>query len=274
MLQTLEHRARLVALEAHLISDVANLVRGVAHDVSEAFGDFVAHIKPTLPGITVASNNTPFLREIVKHNYMALRPLQCFTPEGLKVTYLEYLEALAPAVEHAAAVGSNVLNPYASFLADMVTNRDGALRSKDFSASYAALGAKRELLQAQLGKCFSKGGHESSAELGKVVARMNDWQPVLAGVDACAVAINKVDRKALDKKMHECVELLDILQKKLERNEYGDVSPEVANNLASGAFQAAKELEFFSTTYYRVLTLAEAVQKTTEQLLRVVTDKA
>lgn len=273
MLQTLHHRARLVALEAHLTDDVVGLVRGITSDIHDSFGDFVARFAPNLPGLQFSGRAGGFLREVPKHNYVQVRPLLCFVPAGLKSTYMEYLQPLSQAVAHATSAQEKVLNPYTTFLASMVSNHDAAISAVDITRGYAALQEEREALNKQLGKCFTPGGQQSQRTLGDVVARNGDWSLVLNQTDALVQAVNRADRKALDKKLHECVELLEILKRKLERKDFGDISAQVATNLAAGAYQSALELEFFSVTYYRVQALAEAVNKTVEHLSAVFAGK-
>jgi hypothetical protein len=50
---------------------------------------------------------------------------------------------------------------------------------------------------------------------------------------------------------------------KIQKNEIEHVSPEVTQNLAFGAYEVAREIEFFSVVYYKVLALTTSVDATT-----------
>lgn len=265
MLHILDHRARLLALEAYSTHNVVELVKSVATDIYDAFGDFAAQFDPRRPALHLTSKQTAFLREVPKHNYVDIRPLGCFVPAGLNVPYLKYIDVLSPAVRSCAEMPEAVLAPYAQFLANLVTNRDAA-SGAGINAKLVEAKKAREIHNRSIGACFLEGSNRTDRSLGQVVARNTDWQPVLKGADEMIQAINKVDRNALDKKMRECVELLGLIQKKLKKGDFKDMSPASATSLADGAHEVALELEFFSVTYYRVQALATALNQTVERL--------
>lgn len=282
MLNILEHRARLVALEAYTTESVLDLVRGVAGDISANFGDFVARFSAAQPGLRLSGSRQAFVGEMTKHSYSALRPLVCYVPEGLKVSYLDYLQVLLPAAQRAADYTPALLNSFSLYLANLVNNRNafgtaGPLRVKISNpageVTPAGLKDGREELLQRLGKCFKAGSHETASTLGAVVARNNDWSVVLKQADELAQTLNRVDRKALQKKSQECVDLLNIIAKMVERNEFKDASPEVAKALSDGAFEGASEMEFFSSVYFRSLALTEALNATTANLLSILAQK-
>lgn len=267
MLKTLDHRARLVALEAHHTSDVLGLVKGVYEDVTHAFGNFVAHFNPSeQPALHLSSDQAKFLRDLGAHPYMGIRGVTTFTPEGLNVPYLTYLEALEAAVQHTAAMSQDILNPFSTFLSQLVSHHDTALSTQRLDILYPSAAANRARLNQKIGACFLAGSSRTERAYEDSVARNSDWPQLFKQLDQMVQAINKIDRKALDKKAHECVELLELIKKKIERNDFGDMSPEVAQNLSAGAFQVASELEFYAAVYYRVLAFSGAINRTVERL--------
>jgi DNA-binding FrmR family transcriptional regulator len=203
-----------------------------------------------------------------------MRGLSAFTPEGLAVPYLQYLSALAASVQHVARMPEEVLYPFSKYVAAIVSNSEMASSSQRIDQPYAQLQGQRQALNAQIGKCFQNGSRRTERQLGEVISRNADWAEVLHQCDSLATAINKIDRKALDRKIKECVELLSAVQRKIEAQAFGDMSSQVANGLANGTFQVASELEFYSVTHFRLDALATAVAKTLEHLQFVFDQKS
>lgn len=266
MLQTLEHRAQLVALEAHATNDVLGLIGGVFDDVRHAFAGFADRFSPSQPGLQLSGDASTFLKEVNKHSYVGLRAVTAYVPEGLNVSYPEYLDTLAAPLAHVYAMPEQVLFPFAKFLAGIVTNRELATSGERIDLRYANLPKQRSQFNTQLGRCFLVGSHRAERKLSDVVARNADWEDVFKRADGAAQGLNRIDRKVLDRKVKECVELLDAVQRKIERHEFGDMSSQVANMLANGTFQVASELEFYSVIYFKVQALLGAMNRTTEHL--------
>lgn len=267
MLKILQHRAALVALEAHTTDNVLTLIRNVYGDVSESFDKFVSHFQPTDPALHLTAKRTEFVKKTSNARYVDSTAWAAYVPEGLSVPYAVYLESLGPAVQHAVSMPSMVLAPFSQFLSEMVSDNARSSGSQRLDVFYASLESKREGLNKAMGACFKAGSHQTDVTYGDVVDRNSDWPELLKSVDTLLNAINKVDRRALDKKAKECSQLLGIIYKKLTRGDYGDMSPQVANNLASGSYQVAKELEFYSAVYYKAAALSAAVNQTIQKYL-------
>lgn len=272
-LQLLDHRARLVALESETSTDVLGLVRGIYGDVSRAFTNFTAQFSPE----DVALNLNPAQRQLVallngKH-YVGLEGVACFVPEGLKVSYLEYLAALKPAVDRTSRIMDNFLAPFAGFLAGLVNNHALASTAKQLAILDSHVDLERRTMNKHLGECFQAGSSVVNTTYEKVVARNSDWPRVFHDTDALVQAINRVDRNALQKKMAECVELMDVLKRQLEQGKFGDMSAATASNLAAGAYQVALELEFYSVVYYKAAALSGALNRTVQSVKLALTDK-
>lgn len=271
MLQTLEHRARLVALEAFHAPDMLGFMGDVVTDVHHAFSGFVDRFSPTTPGLALTGVPQSFLKEITKHSYMGLRAVTAFTPEGLNVPYSQYLAALSPAVDHVARMPEQVLFPFTKFLSGIITNRELGGSSQRIDQPYPDLQAQRTRLLQGIGQCFQTNSSRTERTLADVVARNADWELVLRQADELAQTLNKIDRKVLDKKIRECVELLSAVQRKIQKKDFGSMSSQVANNLSAGTYQVASELEFYSVVFYRLQALLEAMNRSIEHLKFVFT---
>jgi hypothetical protein len=197
-----------------------------------------------------------------KHSYADVMALTAYVPEGLRTSYLEYAVLLDNAVVHASQLMDNVLVPYSAYLAALVTNTEQKLSNQNIKLDYPAMAKTRDVINAALGQCFTPGSSKAEASIGQVVKRNADWPAVFTTSQNLITTINKVDRRALQRKIEECTDLLDRIAAKIKRDEFEGVSPQVVDNLADGAFQVASELEFYSVTFYKVLALTESVNRT------------
>ncbi|MNU19586.1 hypothetical protein D3C71_78170 [compost metagenome] len=268
---TLRLRRDLVALEAFTTPDVVGLLKRVFPSIKEEFGSFMARFSPNEQGLSLTGGQKVFLHDLGKHNYADVLALSAWTPEGLKVTYLEYAMVLDSAVAKASHLMDNVLVPYSAYLAQLVTNLDAKYSSENITLNYKAMAQDRDVMNAALGKCFVPGSSKAVATIGQVIKRNADWPAVFTTTDALVQTMNKIDRAALKKKIAECTDLLDRIAGKIKREEFEGVSPSVLQNLSDGAFQVASELEFYSVTYYKVLALTEAVNRTVKHFGEVFT---
>jgi len=259
---TLRLRRDLVALEAFTTPDVVGLLKRVFPSIKEELGSFMARFSPNEQGLALTGSQKVFLHDLGKHNYADVMALSAWQPEGLKVSYLEYAAALEPAVAHCARIMDDVLAPYSAYLAGLVTNLDAKYSSENITLNYKSMNIGRDLLTSTLGRCFVPGSNKAMTTIAQVIKRNADWPAVFTNTDVLVQTMNRVDRQALKKKINECTELLDRISAKIKREEFEGVDPNVLQNLADGAYQVASELEFYSVTYYKVLALTEAVNRT------------
>lgn len=227
-------------------------------DIKSFFNRFTSDT----PTIGLRSNQRDFIKDVSKHAYLDIAPLTAYVPEGLSTTYLEYSKPLLESALHASGMLKSTLSDYTLFLGNLINNADSRLSVTNFTREHEKLERNRHILNGDIGDCFDKGSVRSEVSVDKVIDRNSDWEAVFNNINSAVKLIESVDRKALNKKIAESVTLLDIILKKIERDEFSGMSPEGINNLSMGAYQMASELEFFSITYYRILALATSVDNT------------
>jgi hypothetical protein len=271
MKSNLERTRDLVALEAYSVSDLGGLVRKVFPSIKTGLHNLVGMFGQGHDKVGLTSNQHDFMKVLNHKQYVDLMPLTAYVPEGLAVSYLEYDRELRPMVERACLVMS-VLNPYSTWLALMAHSNEALLDTKSHAREYEKLAQERDALTRRVAACFKAGSTRTEAKLSDVIHRNSDWPAVFKATDAMSVEINKIDRKALDKKLNECVELIDAIGRKIERGDFEDVTPEAVMGLSDGAYHVAQELEFFSATYYRVLAFTTAVDRSLKHVVTVYKD--
>lgn len=269
MLNQLRIKRDRLALEAFSGADVKQILTNTFPEMVRDLMGFVNRFAPDTPAIVLNSKYSEFVREINKHAYLDLAPLAAFVPEGLNVTYDNYLDELEKAVKHASGVLDDVMSPYSVFLSQLISNTDQKFNTASFNSTYNRLATARDNLNTGLGNCFTNGSTRVERTIGDVIARNTDWTMVLHRNEQLSKTVNKIDRKVLNKKIAECNQLLEAIIAKINRNDFDGASPQVVTNLADGAYQVASELEFYSAIYYKVMALTEAINRTMAHFFKV-----
>jgi hypothetical protein len=80
--------------------------------------------------------------------------------------------------------------------------------------------------------------------------------------------LEAVNRKAIKKEIDNCVDYLALIADSIKRNKT-KTRAEAAERLSLGAYQVAKEMEYFSISYYRALGLNSAIEDTVAHVRKV-----
>lgn len=272
MHNALRIRRDLVALEAFTIGDVSGLLKNLFPTIQAELTGFISKFSAGDEAVKFTTKERDFLKAMQGKTYMDIVSLTAHVPEGLAVTYLEYLDSLELAVRHATDITDGVLSPYSLFLAQLVSNAEERFSSGRIDQTYPNLAKERESFNKSLGQCFKPGSTKAEVKYGDVVNRNADWPQIFRRSEQLVTMVNKVDRKVLDRKVAECARLLDIVLEKVKREELNDANPQVVKNLAEGAYQVACELEFYSVTHYKAEAFAAAVSRTVQHCIEVFKD--
>lgn len=260
---SLKRARNLVALEAYTVPDLTGLVQRVFPTILDGISSFKGLFTPA-PAVSITGDQKRFLKSLEGHSYANLMPIGAFVPEGMKETYLEYIAALHPAVQHVSK-SVKVLDDFAVFLAMIMTNKSSLTETATKKKFYAELQAERERLIKGIQDCFNNST-KTDVRVENVVKRNGDWDNVLKTTEEMTKEINKIERSHLNKKVDECTEMLNRISQRIHEGHFDKVSPAILIDLSDGAFQVASELEFYSIVYYRVLGLSEAISRTIKHI--------
>jgi hypothetical protein len=233
------------------------------------FQGFIHGFSKSEPAVQLKGNEKDFIKLLDGRVYLNLIPLLTYVPEGLAVPYLEYLLVLKDAVQHCHDVTLKCLNDYSVYLAQIITNRELKITTMPQDAMYAKMEKARTELVTRMAKCFKAGSSKAESTYGEVVARNAEWVDVFGVLDAVDHSINTIRRDDLHKKAEECNNQLNVIIKQIRNHEFEGAGPEVVNNLSNGAYQSGSELEFFATTYFRVMTLNQAIADTMKKVSEI-----
>jgi hypothetical protein len=218
--------------------------------------------------VPFTKQNKKFLELVNGIPFTEVRQLRAFKPEGMQCTYLIMLDALLESSEYLKGLYAHVVHPYSLYLASFLSNVDTGLSSESKRFEYAKLEEVRDARIAQFTKLYKADSYKTDTTVGEVVLRNADWNEVLLKQKTIIANLEAVDRKALKREIDQCTEYLALIADNLKRNS-ANTRPEAAERLSLGAYQVAKEIEYFSNTYYRALGINAAIDKTVENITEI-----
>ena len=246
---------------------ILGLVSAFIPSVVKAFG-FVSDLDklPSYEG--VGHEHVEFLGKVLKHSYAETRYLRAYRPAGLQTPLIHYLPQLEKSVDHVLDFVPNVLVPYITYLALLVSSRDAAMSTDDHKQLTGPLAAQRAELELTIGKMFDANTQKTDSTVAQLIERNADWPEIFKLSTSIDNKIHSLKIKDIDNKIRQAQDYLNIIYDMAQQadGKLKGATPEVLTALYEGAFQVACELEFVSVTYYRCLVVAQAIKDTKESL--------
>lgn len=216
----------------------------------------------------LTKENKQFLTLVNQVPFTEMSQLRAYVPEGMNCTYLEMLDRLLESSEYLKGIYAAVVQPYSLYLARFLSDKDTALSPESKQFEYAKLEESRNARIAEFTKLYKVDSYKTECKVGNVIRRNADWNEVMLKQKAVIANLEAVDRKALKREIDQCTEYLSLIANSLKA-EGKQTRPEAAARLSLGAYNVAKEMEYFSNTYYRALGLNGAVDKTVENVNKI-----
>lgn len=263
-LTALKRVAAQASFEAQGTHSLTDYAAHMFKPLIKGLSSFTGYFRATDPVIALRSDPATFLRLMKHAPYADMRDYQVYVPEGLDVTYLDYLDALMPAVEHAAKV-PKALDDFTTYLSLLIHRPDATQETKSFLNTYAEMDKEREAALAKIAACFSKGLTHTQRPLGQVMKNNASWSGVTDTLNTLNTTMSKVSHKHLNQKIEETLTLLQTTRHQIETQQKA-VSGETLTNLSSGTYHLAQELEFYSVIWYRLESFTYAVDDTMRRI--------
>jgi hypothetical protein len=205
-------------------------------------------------GTSLTGAQHTFLRDLQGRSYGDILTISMPVPMGLNAPYLDYLDVLEKAANFTCQEVPEILGEYSTYLAGLVSTNHAMLESMNLNVKYVRQEKDRELYTDRMAAMLN-GGVIATRPIKEMIKRNADWEKVISRTDALSMRLNQVDRTALNKKIKDAYDLLELLNKRVVGGEMNQVTPEVVMHLSEGAYQLGKNFEFFSVVYYRASVL-------------------
>jgi hypothetical protein len=252
----------------------------------DSFRSFGNKLSELLPGIVRAFQNADrlgsyeavetfnldqraFIELVSKHSYIELREIKGYVPQGYHATFLEGLTVLGDAVERCTRLQAQVLKPYLTYLAPLLSSSDALKRPDDQVEFFSRLNTERTEMYARQKALYAQRT-DTRAKIGQLLERNADWVPVFSALNKVTATLDSIKRDEIDLHVKHIEDYLKIIEGRLKENKIPEVSPEVSQALADGAYQIACELEYFGMVYYWVLGLKSAITDTVMEVTSTV----
>jgi hypothetical protein len=258
-----------IALEFIAMSNPIQRITEFAPVAARAFEHMIGLLSTDAPAANpLTSAQAQFVKTVAGRNYLNLSQMPARVPEGLKGTYLQYLHVLSEASDYASKILER-LSVYTVFLGTLVNEHGAELNTRFDRVRYTALREKRDDFTGMLSAIFIPGSVRAESTYGAVVQRNADWKAVFEALNLVAHQINGVNKRMVNKKVEEASTSLGIIEAKVSRGELANITPQMVSELAEGAYEMGKDVEFFVAIWYKVQAITEAINATVTTLNKV-----
>ncbi len=216
----------------------------------------------------LSKESKEFLSLVSSVPYSDLMPLAASVPEGLNCTYLEVLTPLLKSTEYFKGLQAHIVQPFSLYLARFLSDENTSMSSESKKYEYEKLEQERDLRVAEFNKLYTSDSYKTKTTVKKVIDRNSDWLAVITLQKNIISNLESIDRKAIKRETDTCVDYLALIADNIKRTSR-QTRPEAAQRLALGAYQVAKELEYFSNTYFRALGLSSSIDSTIGNIRKV-----
>lgn len=257
-----------VSMEGEHLANFAETLRGVVPTLVDTTKSFLGRFTAKDSQLTqtekpVALNYGEFRKFVdlmEKQKYMAIESLRWFVPEGFTGSMVEYTAALELCSIHAEGIIADVLNPYAQFLSRIITSKNATMNTTRDLGFLAKRDVERESLQTSVGKFFVHGSTGAKTTIGQCFSRNADWKPFFNGLGLLRDSSDRVKPEVVQGQVKDIMGLLDGLKSAVHNGELDGSSSQTLKNLSEGTLSAAREVEFYSVTMFRIFTLMNITQ--------------
>jgi len=263
MLDELKQLRAELSQEAFDLSKLTGAFKKIADKVKDLFtvGSSIANIDGKIG--MLPKDQTKFIKLVNSMPYPSIIKVEAFVPGGMNATYLHYLEALLPATEHYKKIQPQVMDPYNQYLGRLLSDRKFSKSAGDDKRLVNDLARGRQHYMDAMAKCFGRNLITTNTTIGAVISRHADWATVFTKLNAAISNMEQVKISDLKNTLHQCTEIIELIIKELQSPGADKAfSQEAAARMSDYSYEVAKELEMYSLTYYRVLSLKGAIELT------------
>ena len=205
-------------------------------------------------------------------NFMDYGQILVFVPEGFKAKYIPYMEVLLDQGKDIFQNTHTVLKEYEVSLSMFLSDAD--IRKSQSSSvkgmSFDKLKKARLAQENQIAEFFDKKNSTLSRQpLKVVVERFADFNEVFALEEKLIALRKQQNYHALVQEVQKVSDILGLIKARLDSGDIEDVSGSVAKDLAEGAHEVAKNVEYVATYCYFLETMIGSVNNTADHLTKL-----
>ena len=254
-----------------IASSISNVSKKV-HEVFDVELKFFKEIEnANIHGVSnkVTKNKLKFMTTIKKTDFLDMRNIVAYVPEGMICKYSEaikaYLEVLTylevnlikNMLNFNTQIGYIINNKIKTDISDFVnkTHREIMICDK-----------AKDLIVADISKLFSNHNYTETT-IDKVVKNNSDWEEVVKGVENMSIRLGKFSLRDIKDLMNTTNNLLGSLVKVLKEGDKVVLENKEVKQIAEASYVIASQLEFFVAMNYDIIALTRSVSDTMEIII-------
>lgn len=269
---SLESRLQRLSMEAQTAASVSDIFSGVLPGLLGVFQD---------AGKVVSSMAEPAVNmaELVK-SYLGFKPrikLATFSnhssilipvPEGFQGDMLDYGKDLVKLSLTVYADTLRALEDYNVALASFISNKEDKISAKSNTEFFGRIEDRRAAANKIIAGYFPGKTDSSRIQFGQAYRRFSDLEGAVEHAKDLDQMTRKQNLSAITKLVDKITGNLDVVIRNFKLEEYQKVSGPSAENVARGAYEVAKMVEFLSVLRFRTdqyIATVDASVKTLEK---------
>ena len=203
-----------------------------------------------------------------KCRYVDMTEMLAYRPAGLKCSYRVYLDALCQCAEFLQRTEKEFMVPYQEFVTNVLA---GKLNNSitGFTIKTDAFTKERLALLAVVSDLFKEPENDRKPATddlettwGKVVANNAEWDGACKLIKELNAMMNGISRMKLKERADKVSRVLNGIM----QTSSTAYSSKTLNDISAGGVEYVNILEFYSVTYYRVLTMVGALDNTAKHI--------
>lgn len=266
---SLESAVTGIAMEANLLADTLQTIKKFVPSLIHGVKDKVHYIFSKFGKIEEITKDQRKAIELLKSaEYTTLADLSVFVNEGYQGKLVDYVDALDKVVDHMFSV-VNIVKEYKTFLSIILTNKEKQKSLEDSRFIYNNSQDEGDNIDHLLVKFNKKNSYKTKVTFKEVFDRNSDVEVFIKKMQALRRKVDTIDLNALKNDVDTTTSILDMFIKQVTSGDISDVSPEVLKNLSTGAYQVAKDVEWFAAGRYRIIVATSTVNTLVEKLTKL-----
>lgn len=264
-----------IAMEAEVLS---NMVKSIAKYFPSLFEGFSA-ISTQLSNLVGFTTKPAEQKELDRRQQAlvdAIMPLDYSfltgttipVPEGFVGRPADYARDLQDVLMYYKEISLEATKDFYVTIAAVLTNKDQKISLHDETRKFKALERQREDRNKELMKHFQRSSTMAGQKYGKLFGAHVELAQYFKEVNRLRDALPGYDLDEIRELTHRVVDTLEALINQVESGGDMRITPEVAKNLSDGAYEIAKQIEFFAINYYRAQVLINVTDSVVERLER------
>lgn len=253
-----------LSLESITVPETTTIFRELLPALSKQLKNTASSLELPFKNL-FSSQETRVIKKAKEINYLYIADSIIDVPEGFSGELLAYIRVLLDLESKAYGQTTSFLQDYHVILSSFLTNKDDQVSSKDQKSRYDHIEKTTNEYKSKLMVFFENKNTLGRVRFSSVIKRMSDVPEIIEGAMKLESQHKKNELKSLEVDLNKITAMLDLIISRMQSEDINKISPAAARNLAFGAEQLAKNIEFIAFLHFK----AQTVVTTTDYLIKM-----